>query len=133
MIIPAATAVQPQHIIHPHSKEFTDMCGTDTRKNLNLTPATDTGCRCCSSDPTALVSGAAVPSEAAGTIYALEGLTCGHCVKTVETAISAVPGVESAAVELVAGGISTLSVTGGAGRESVRAAVESAGYSLTRS
>ena len=105
------------------------MCGTDTRKDLNLTPTADTGCTCCSSDPTAMGSGAAVPTEAASTSYALEGLTCGHCVKTVETAVSGTPGVESATVELVTGGISTLSVTGGASRESVRAAVEIAGYS----
>ena len=108
------------------------MCGTDTRKDLNLTPTADTGCTCCSSDPTAVVSGPAVPSEAAGTIYGLEGLTCGHCVKTVERVISAVPGVESATVELVTAGISTLSVIGGASRESVQTAVENAGYSLTR-
>ena len=105
------------------------MCGTDTRKDLNLTPTTDTGCSCCSPGSTAVVAALAVPTEAAGTSYALEGLTCGHCVKTVETAVSGTPGVESATVELVTGGISTLSVIGGASRESVRAAVEIAGYS----
>ena len=105
------------------------MCGTDTRIDLNLTLTTDIGCTCCSADPTAMVSGAAAPNEAASKSYALEGLTCGHCVKTVKTAISRVPGVESASVELVTDGISTLSITGGASRESVRSAVESAGYS----
>ena len=108
------------------------MCGTGTRKDLNLTPATDTGCTCCSPDQAAVVSAPSVPSGAPGTRYGLEGLTCGHCVKTVETAVSAVPGVESATVGLVTAGISTLSVIGGASRESVQAAVENAGYSLTR-
>ncbi|ALE92345.1 hypothetical protein AOC05_08475 [Arthrobacter alpinus] len=109
------------------------MCGTNIRNDLNLTPATDTGCKCCSPDPTAVVSAPAVTVEAARTRYALEGLTCRHCVETLEAAVSAVPEVDSAIVELVAGGISTLSGIGGASRESVRAAVESAGYSLTRS
>lgn len=108
------------------------MCGTDTRKDLNLTPATGTGCTCCSPSPTAVVSAPEVPGEVSGTRYGLEGLTCGHCVKTVETALSAVPGVDSATVELVAGGISALLVTGSASEESVRAAVESAGYTLLR-
>ena len=108
------------------------MCGTDTRKDLNLTPTTGTGCACCSTDPIAVVSALAVPTEAAGTRYGVEALTCGHCVKTVETAVSAVPGVELATVELVTGGISTLFVTGGASRETVRTAVEDAGYTLTR-
>ena len=109
------------------------MCGTDTRKDLNLTPTTGTGCACCSTVSTAVVSAPAVTTEAAGTRCGLEALTCGHCVKTVEMAVSAVPGVESATVELVAGGISTLFVIGGASRESLQAAVENAGYRLIRS
>ena len=107
------------------------MCGSDTRKDLNLSPADNSGCACCSTDSTAVVSTPAVPAEAAGMRYGVEGLTCGHCVETVETAVSSVTGVESATVELVTSGISALSVTGGASRKTVQAAVENAGYSLT--
>jgi copper chaperone CopZ len=63
--------------------------------------------------------------------YALEGLTCGHCVASVEKAVSGVSGVQSAAVELVPGGISRLSVTGTAAPEAVAEAVHSSGYVLT--
>ncbi|MDJ0313162.1 heavy-metal-associated domain-containing protein [Arthrobacter sp. H35-D1] len=107
------------------------MCGIETREDLNLTPATDSGCSCCSTDSSAVVSTPAVPGGTAGTKYELEGLTCGHCVQTVETAVSAVQGVESATVELVAAGISSLTVTGDAGMASVQAAVDNAGYTLT--
>ena len=84
------------------------MCGTDTRRDLKLTPTADSACACCStgSSPT-------VPARTAGTGYGLQGLTCGHCVKTVELAVSAAPGAELASVELVAGGISSLIATGG--------------------
>jgi Cu+-exporting ATPase len=61
----------------------------------------------------------------------LEGLTCGHCVQTVEKAVSGVSGVRSAAVDLVPGGTSRLSVTGTADQESLAEAVRSSGYALT--
>ncbi|GAA4657664.1 heavy-metal-associated domain-containing protein [Arthrobacter cryoconiti] len=124
------------------------MCGTDTRKDLNLTPVADSSCACCSTDSASTGSNAAVstptvrtptartptaPAQAAGVGYGMEGLTCGHCVKTVETALSALPEVESATVELVAGGVSQLSIIGSASRETVQSAVEQAGYTLTRS
>ncbi len=106
------------------------MCGTDTRKDLNLTPITDTGCTCCSPDSTTAVSAPAAAPKAAITRYALKSLTCGHCVKTVETAVPAVPGAESASVDLVTGGISTLTVTGDPQQTSVLTAVENAGYAV---
>ncbi|MDN4643931.1 heavy-metal-associated domain-containing protein [Arthrobacter sp. PsM3] len=43
---------------------------------------------------------------ASGREYALEGLTCGHCVDAVEKAVSGLVGVESASVDLVPGGTS---------------------------
>ena len=106
------------------------MCGTDTRQDLNLTPASDSGCGCCSTDSTAMVFAPSDLSGTAATRYGVEGLTCGHCVESVQTAVSAVVGVESATVELVTGGTSTLSVFGDARMTSVQAAVENAGYTL---
>lgn len=112
------------------------MCASNTPKELTLTPALGNGCGCCSTDSTSRDSTPAVPSQASPsetvvTRYALDGLTCGHCVKSVETAVAALSGVESATVELISGGISTLSVTGDASVETVQAAVERAGYSIT--
>ena len=106
------------------------MSGTDTRKGFKLTLASDSGCGCCSIDSTAMVFAPSDSPGAAATRYGVEGLTCGHCLESVQSAVSAVAGVESATVELVAGGISTLSVFGDARLASVQAAVENAGYTL---
>lgn len=62
--------------------------------------------------------------------YALEGLTCAHCVETVQKAVTAVGGVDGASVELVPGGRSRLVVSGTAAEAAVREAITSAGYSL---
>lgn len=100
------------------------MCGTEFRKELPLTSSAS-GCSCCP---------APAPEESLGTAgtaeYALEGLTCGHCVDTVRKAVTAVGGVDAASVELVPGGRSRLVVSGSAADAAVRAAVTSAGYSL---
>jgi copper chaperone CopZ len=58
-------------------------------------------------------------------------LTCGHCVQTVEKAVSRVSGVELATVDLVPGGTSRLRVTGTADQEALAEAVRSSGYVLT--
>ncbi|WP_269937911.1 heavy-metal-associated domain-containing protein [Arthrobacter sp. HY1533] len=100
------------------------MCGTDIRNDLPLTPAAESSCGCCTPAPAA-----SAPAE--GTAYGVEGLTCGSCVQTVQKAVAALDGVDSATVALVAGGTSTLTVAGPASAESVRAAVSGAGYSVT--
>ena len=66
------------------------------------------------------------------TTYAVTGMTCGHCVSAVTDEVGALPGVESVAVDLVAGGESAVTVTSAAGVdvEAVRAAVDEAGYVL---
>ena len=100
------------------------MCGTDIRNDLPLTPAAEGSCGC----------GTPAPAETApaeGTAYGVEGLTCGSCVQTVQKAVAALDGVDSATVALVAGGTSTLTVAGPASAESVHAAVSGAGYSVT--
>ncbi|WP_043807204.1 heavy-metal-associated domain-containing protein [Paenarthrobacter aurescens] len=82
------------------------------------------GCSCCSSEP---------PTSAADTgavEFSVEGLTCGHCVRTVEDAVRALDGVESASVELVSGGRSRLHVSGKAAGAAIREAVSSAGYTV---
>ncbi|HEY9356898.1 MAG TPA: heavy-metal-associated domain-containing protein [Arthrobacter sp.] len=85
------------------------------------------GCGCCST------SGATPPrQETSDAEFLVEGLTCGHCVETVQKAASAVNGVRSAAVELVAGGTSRLRISGSADPAAVREAVTAAGYTISR-
>ena len=91
------------------------MCGPESRQELPLVSSAS-GCGCCS-------TGAAEESLISGTEYALEGLTCGHCVATVQKAVTAVDGVVNASVELVPGGRSRLVVSGSAPVAAVRHAV----------
>ncbi|MCB5293356.1 heavy-metal-associated domain-containing protein [Arthrobacter sp. SO3] len=102
------------------------MCGTDTRTQFPLAAPEPSGCGCCSTG-----ARTTPPPAAEGSVYSVEGLTCGHCVQTVEKAVASVDGVESATVELVAGGTSRLTVAGTAGADAVRDAVTGAGYSFT--
>ncbi|WLQ08266.1 heavy-metal-associated domain-containing protein [Arthrobacter oryzae] len=109
------------------------MCGTpETRTQLPLASTAQQGCSCCSpADTQNAVPAAVKPAvQASGAQYALEGLTCGHCVRTVEKAVSGVSGVKSATVDLVPGGTSRLSITGAADRAALAEAVRSSGYVL---
>ena len=65
--------------------------------------------------------------------YQVDGMTCGHCAKSVTEEITALDGVDDVQVELVAGGTSTVTVTSDTPieRESIAAAVTEAGYALT--
>jgi len=45
------------------------------------------------------------------TIVEVSGMTCGHCVSSVSEELEALRGVESVAVDLNAGGISTVTIT----------------------
>lgn len=101
------------------------MCGTNIREDLKLTPIQESSCACCSTPAIATA-----PVDTSGTVYELEGLTCGHCVQTVEKAVLNVVGVDSATIVLVSGGISSLTVAGPATPELVGAAVVGAGYTV---
>jgi copper chaperone CopZ len=59
-------------------------------------------------------------------------MTCGHCVDAVTAEVSALPGVTSVVVDLVAGGTSHVTVTsdGPLSRIDVAEAVDEAGYRL---
>lgn len=110
------------------------MCGTsESRTQLPLASAAQHGCSCCSpaADTQSASSNATRPQmQASSGQYALEGLTCGHCVQTVEKAVSGVSGVRSATVDLVPGGTSRLNVTGTPDPEALAEAVRSSGYAL---
>jgi copper chaperone CopZ len=102
----------------------TDMCGTESRKELPLVSSAS-GCSCCSTPATEEPL-----SKAGAAEYALEGLTCGHCADTVRKAVTTVEGVDAASVELVAGGRSRLIVSGSAADAALHDAVTAAGYTL---
>lgn len=64
--------------------------------------------------------------------YRVSGMTCGHCVSAVTGELSALPGVENVDVDLVAGGVSTVTVVSADALDEseVRAAVDEAGYEV---
>ncbi|MDR2256389.1 MAG: heavy-metal-associated domain-containing protein [Arthrobacter sp.] len=66
------------------------------------------------------------------TTVTISGMTCGHCVMSVKEELSALPGVTGVDVDLVAGGLSTATVS--AERElsvpEISEAVAEAGYTV---
>lgn len=64
--------------------------------------------------------------------YAVDGMTCEHCVNAVRAEVGALAGVRSVDVQLVPGGTSTVAVTSDAplGDEQIAAALDEAGYDL---
>lgn len=66
--------------------------------------------------------------------YAVTGMTCGHCVQAVTSELQALEGVRDVAVDLVVGGLSSVTVTSTAALEDaeVESALDEAGdYHLT--
>jgi Cu+-exporting ATPase len=63
---------------------------------------------------------------------AIEGMSCASCVNRIETALSTVPGVADAAVNLATGRASVQVLSGAAGAANLEAAVENAGYAARR-
>ena len=120
---PALYSRHPQHPLMLRQGMETDVFESEKLIELPLASSAG-GCGCCSSEPSS-------PRVGTGDVeFAVEGLTCGHCVQTVEKAVSALEGVEYASVELVPGGRSRLVVSGQVNGVAVREAVTSAGYSV---
>ena len=63
--------------------------------------------------------------------YTVVGMTCAHCVNAVTSEVGALPGVTDVAVDLDAGLVTVESETP-LDTESVAAAVDEAGYELSR-
>lgn len=61
--------------------------------------------------------------------FHVTGMTCGHCVSTIQQEVSAIPGVDGVDVDLATGGVE---VTSGRplSTDEVAAAVHEAGYEL---
>jgi copper chaperone len=68
--------------------------------------------------------------------YSVQGMTCSHCASAVSQEVSALDGVQSVDVDLVAGGVSTVRVVSEAplADDAVAAALDEAGdYTLVSS
>lgn len=61
--------------------------------------------------------------------YSVNGMTCDHCVRAVETEVGKIPGVASVSVDLGAGRL-TLTSEKPVDPGTVRAAVEEAGFEV---
>ncbi|HMT49812.1 heavy-metal-associated domain-containing protein [Dietzia sp. UBA5065] len=62
--------------------------------------------------------------------FTVSGMTCGHCVASVEEEVSEIPGVTDVEVELESGRLVVVS-SDPVDPAAVRAAVDEAGYTLT--
>ncbi|MGP9607763.1 MULTISPECIES: heavy-metal-associated domain-containing protein [unclassified Glutamicibacter] len=62
----------------------------------------------------------------------ISGMTCGHCVSSVTEELKEIPEVQNVEIILDAKGVSTaiISTSGAVGQETIRQAVEEAGYPL---
>jgi copper chaperone CopZ len=63
------------------------------------------------------------------TVFAVSGMTCGHCEQAVSKEISALPGVTDVSADAKAGTV-TVAATAPLDDAAVRAAVDEAGYEL---
>ncbi|MCX4442864.1 heavy-metal-associated domain-containing protein [Streptomyces albidoflavus] len=89
---------------------------------------TQTSDSCCSGSGAS--SGGCADTGAVTTVYAVTGMTCGHCEGAVSEEISALPGVSSVKAEAATGKV-TVTSAAPLDEEAVRAAVDEAGYELT--
>jgi copper ion binding protein len=60
-------------------------------------------------------------------VLEVSGMTCGHCVSAITSAVSALPGVTGVDVDLEAGSVR---VEGTPDSDAVTAAIEDAGYDV---
>lgn len=71
-------------------------------------------------------------ASAVTTEFGVEGMTCAHCVSSVTSELSQLDGVTNVNIDLVAGGISRVTVGSDRqlGNDEVGAALDEAGYEL---
>jgi copper chaperone len=62
--------------------------------------------------------------------YSVNGMTCDHCVRAVQSEVGKVPGVASVSVDLGSGSVTVVSEEP-VDAADVKAAIEEAGYELT--
>jgi copper chaperone CopZ len=69
------------------------------------------------------------PAEATTVVYAVSGMSCGHCEKAIGEELAALPGVTAVTAEAASGRVS-VSSSSPLDEEAVRAAIDEAGYEL---
>ncbi|MET4922845.1 heavy metal-associated domain-containing protein [Streptomyces sp. PSRA5] len=85
---------------------------------------------CCSPTGSCHDGAAETATGAVTTVYAVTGMTCGHCEGAVSGEISALKGVTSVKAEAATGRVTVVSEAP-LDESDVRAAVDEAGYELT--
>ncbi|MGW8353680.1 heavy-metal-associated domain-containing protein [Streptomyces wedmorensis] len=88
---------------------------------------------CCTPDNSCSTSAgttAVAIAESTVTVYAVSGMTCGHCKSAITGSVGALDGVISVDVD-VAGGLVTVTTGGEPDDAAITAAVDDAGYELT--
>ncbi|MFJ8664332.1 heavy-metal-associated domain-containing protein [Streptomyces sp. NPDC093600] len=69
-------------------------------------------------------------ADSTTTVYAVTGMTCGHCRTAITASVSALDAVLSVDVD-VAGGLVTVTTGGEPDDAAIAAAIDDAGYELT--
>ncbi|MEU1630008.1 heavy-metal-associated domain-containing protein [Streptomyces sp. NPDC020096] len=72
----------------------------------------------------------AINSDTATVVYAVSGMSCGHCEKAISGELSVLPGVTAVEADAKTGRVS-VTATAPLDDDAVRAAVDEAGYELT--
>lgn len=88
---------------------------------------------CCTPDnscSTTTETTAVAVADSTVTVYAVSGMTCGHCKTAITKSVSALAGVISVDVD-VTGGLVTVTTGGEPDDAAITAAVDDAGYELT--
>ncbi|MEU2119375.1 cation transporter [Streptomyces sp. NPDC016459] len=88
---------------------------------------------CCTPDnscSTTTETTAVAVAESTVTVYAVSGMTCGHCKTAITKSVGALDGVISVDVD-VTGGLVTVTTGGEPDDAAITAAVDEAGYDLT--
>ncbi|MCF8567061.1 cation transporter [Alicyclobacillus tolerans] len=62
-------------------------------------------------------------------VLKVKGMTCNHCKHAVESALQDLPNITKATVDLAKGEV-TVEMSGEVSRETIRAAIDEAGYEL---
>jgi copper chaperone len=92
------------------------------------------GCACCAVDETTTTPDGRADAAASDrtATFAVSGMTCSNCVRHVTDEIAALDGVDAVDVDLVAGGVSTVTVRSGRVLDDavIAAAVTEAGYEV---
>lgn len=99
----------------------------ETKPETKTAPATGS---CCSPTGSCHDGAAEAAAGSVTTVYAVTGMTCGHCEGAVSDEISALRGVTSVKAEAATGRV-TVTSESPLEESDVRAAVDEAGYELT--